>query len=68
MWTFATACVLRDKTLIFFVSVSSTTISTLLTQHKFALVPLEQVSSAPVSVTVELALTTFDLQIVCVPL
>lgn len=68
MWTFVIACVLSTNILILFIYVSSITISTLLIQLKCALVPLEEVTSAPVSVTVELPLTTFGLQIIWSPL
>lgn len=56
MWTFVIACVLSTNILILFIYVSRITISTLLIQLKCALVPLEEFTSAPVSVTVELPL------------
>lgn len=65
MWTFVIACILRTNILILFIYMSSTTISALLIKLKCALVPLEEVTSAPVSVTGKLPLNTFGLQIIC---
>jgi hypothetical protein len=58
--TFVTVQALSTELLATFISLSSTTVSTLLAKHKCALLLLEEVNYASVKRTVEPTLTSFD--------